>query len=201
MATDKKMMLIEASIELFYKQGFWKSSTASIAKHAKVATGTLFNYFASKEQLIDEVYLHIKAELLHELRNSYAQLDDDAKVSQILENQWRSYVIWGIDNPVKHSLVQQLKLSDLVSDQAQQTGMQSFSAMFEMLQKILDSGELKTLDIESFAELFHAQLEAAIIIAKRKALSGKALTAHVAFSYAIFWDGVKKQPAQALTQS
>ncbi|MCW5843897.1 MAG: helix-turn-helix transcriptional regulator [Caldilinea sp.] len=43
--SDKKQQLLEASIDLFAREGFWNTSTASIAKHAGVATGTLFNYF------------------------------------------------------------------------------------------------------------------------------------------------------------
>ena len=191
MSSDKKMMLIEASIDLFYKQGFWKSSTASIAKNAKVATGTLFNYFSSKEQLIDAVYLHIKSELLEELRSSYTQVEDQQQVKLVIENLWCRYVQWGVSNHVKHDLLQQLKLSDLVSDSAQQTGMQSFSDLFQLMQQWLASGELKPLDIEYFAELFQVQLEAAINIAKRHNLQDMALNKHMLFSFEVFWDGVK----------
>jgi len=198
MATDKKMMLIEASIELFYKQGFWKSSTAGIAKHAKVATGTLFNYFSSKEQLIDAVYLHIKGQLLDELSSSYDVVEDKSDVVQVLENQWRSYIFWGMKYPIKHDLLLQLKLSDLVSDQAQETGMQSFGELLQILQNILQSGQLKDMDIEYFAEIFQAQLQAAIVIAKSRALTGEALDKHLVFSFSLFWDGIKKQSTPLL---
>lgn len=192
MSSDKKMMLIEASIELFYQQGFWNSSTASIAKHAKVATGTLFNYFSSKERLIDAVYLHIKSELLEELRSSYAQVEDQQQVQLVIENLWCRYVAWGLNNPVKHDLLQQLKLSDLVSDSAQQTGMQLFGELFELMQQWLASGQLKPLEIEYFAELFQVQLEAAINIAKRNNLQDMRLNKHLSFSFNVFWDGVKQ---------
>lgn len=186
-------MLIEASIELFYKQGFWKSSTASIAKHAKVATGTLFNYFSSKEQLIDAVYLHIKGQLLDTLSLSYESIDDNSDVFQVLENQWQSYVLWGIRNPVMHDLLLQLKLSGLVSDSARQTGMQSFGKLFQLLEKLLHSEQLKQMDVEYFAEVFHAQLEASITIAKGRQLEGQVLNEHIDFSFLLFWDGIKKQ--------
>ena len=57
--SDKKQQLLEASIDLFAREGFWNTSTASIARHAGVATGTLFNYFPSKDALIDAVYMHL----------------------------------------------------------------------------------------------------------------------------------------------
>lgn len=36
---DKRTQLIEATIDLFSKEGFWNTSTARISKHAGVATG------------------------------------------------------------------------------------------------------------------------------------------------------------------
>ena len=49
----KKQALLEAAIELFAKDGFWQTTTASIAQEAGVATGTLFTYFPTKNDLID----------------------------------------------------------------------------------------------------------------------------------------------------
>ncbi len=60
----KKQALLEAAIELFAKDGFWQTTTASIAQEAGVATGKLFNYFPTKNDLIDELYLSIKREAL-----------------------------------------------------------------------------------------------------------------------------------------
>ena len=39
---SKKQALLEAATELFAKDGFWQTTTASIAQEAGVATGTLF---------------------------------------------------------------------------------------------------------------------------------------------------------------
>ena len=38
----KKQALLETAIELFAEDGFWQTTTASIAQEAGVATGTLF---------------------------------------------------------------------------------------------------------------------------------------------------------------
>ena len=66
--SPKKQALLEAAIELFAKDGFWNTTTANIAKHAEVATGTLFTYFPTKNDLLDEVYLMIKREALAEVQ-------------------------------------------------------------------------------------------------------------------------------------
>ena len=55
MSTDKRDKILQAALELFAEQGFRGTSTAQIAKHAGVATGTLFHHFESKEALYLEL--------------------------------------------------------------------------------------------------------------------------------------------------
>lgn len=47
--------IIEAAAGLFRNRGFEATTTRDIAKTAGIATGTLFNYFAAKEDIVDEL--------------------------------------------------------------------------------------------------------------------------------------------------
>ena len=60
MTTKEKLMA--AALELFQKNGFDNTSTASIAKHAWFASGTLFVHFSSKGDLLEHMYISIKKE-------------------------------------------------------------------------------------------------------------------------------------------
>ena len=114
--SDKKTQLIEASIDLFAQEGFWNTPTSRIAKHAGVATGTLFNYFESKDVLIDEVYLQLKQEWFDHIIEGFPQNGD---IKESLEHVWFRYIDWSVRNPVRYQLLQQLKLSNLVSAETQ----------------------------------------------------------------------------------
>jgi AcrR family transcriptional regulator len=46
-----KKAILKAALALFKKQGFHKATTKQISQRAKIAEGTLFNYFKSKEDL------------------------------------------------------------------------------------------------------------------------------------------------------
>jgi len=48
--------LVRAALELFTTQGYHASTTPEIAKKAGVAEGTIYRHFASKEQLLNEIY-------------------------------------------------------------------------------------------------------------------------------------------------
>ena len=57
MRQEKEKKIIDSAIELFADKGFDNTSTQSISSHAGIGTGTLFKYFANKEELIVEAYL------------------------------------------------------------------------------------------------------------------------------------------------
>jgi AcrR family transcriptional regulator len=51
-----RQRLIRAALELFLARGYHDTTTAQIAKKAGVAEGTIYRHFASKQQLLNELY-------------------------------------------------------------------------------------------------------------------------------------------------
>lgn len=51
---DKKQALLEAATAAFAQSGI-AASTSAIARSAGVAEGTLFRYFATKDELLNEL--------------------------------------------------------------------------------------------------------------------------------------------------
>lgn len=68
---DKKQALLEAATAAFAQSGI-AASTALIARNAGVAEGTLFRYFATKDDLLNALYLHLKQDLCQTWRISIA---------------------------------------------------------------------------------------------------------------------------------
>ncbi|MFT4032003.1 MAG: TetR/AcrR family transcriptional regulator [Siphonobacter sp.] len=54
---DKRTAILEATLDLISKNGFHATPMSMVAQHANVAAGTIYHYFDSKEQLIDELYI------------------------------------------------------------------------------------------------------------------------------------------------
>src|SRR5690242_17533872 len=48
-----RQRILDAAIEAFRKRGFESTTTRDIAAAADIATGTLFNYFATKEAIVE----------------------------------------------------------------------------------------------------------------------------------------------------
>jgi AcrR family transcriptional regulator len=51
---QKKDLILQTSVEMFFKSGIANTSVADIASRAKVSKVTIFNYFESKENLVRE---------------------------------------------------------------------------------------------------------------------------------------------------
>ncbi len=52
---ERKRRIIDTALQLFSENGYDKTSIRDIAKHAHMSLGLLYNYFASKEQLLEAI--------------------------------------------------------------------------------------------------------------------------------------------------
>jgi len=129
----KEERLIEAAIELFQADGFWNVSTAKISKQADVATGTLFNYFSTKDELIDAVFTTIREELVVYILTEHP---DDGSVKDQLEHIWFRLVDWCIKNPEKNKINTQLRVLSAVSKETRMMREDDF----ELLLALYDRG-------------------------------------------------------------
>jgi AcrR family transcriptional regulator len=54
---EKRELILDTALEVFATHGYHGSSISTIAKHAGIAKGLLYNYFESKEQLLREIFM------------------------------------------------------------------------------------------------------------------------------------------------
>ncbi|MDN3680244.1 TetR/AcrR family transcriptional regulator [Vibrio tapetis subsp. quintayensis] len=91
---SKKSLILDAALCSFVENGITNTSTASIAKRAGVATGTLFHHFANKQLLCDELYREIKTQLSTDINQDLS--GDLYSKGQTL---WLKALEWFINNP------------------------------------------------------------------------------------------------------
>lgn len=62
-----KQRLFRAAIDAIARHGFESASVARITAHAKVSTGTFYNYFETREALLQQVILSLGYDLRHSI--------------------------------------------------------------------------------------------------------------------------------------
>ena len=61
---QRKQQLLQAAIEVFARRGIGRAAHADIAQATQVSVPTVFNYFKTREDLVDAVLSHVEGELL-----------------------------------------------------------------------------------------------------------------------------------------
>ncbi|HZR38746.1 MAG TPA: TetR/AcrR family transcriptional regulator [Ktedonobacteraceae bacterium] len=136
---DKRNAILAAAIELIAEQGL-SVPTSRIAQVAGVAEGTLFTYFETKEQLLNDLYLTLKHE---ERENMMRDYPFQASLKERARHFWNTYVTFGVNHPDKYKVVTLLSVSDHINEQIKRLGREGYEALEAMLQECLGSGALK----------------------------------------------------------
>ena len=184
---DKRQLLIEASVDLFAEEGFWNTPTAKIAKQANVAKGTLFNYFESKDDLIECVYLELVREYVAYIREAWPE---EASVKIKLEHVWFRSIDWGLRYPERYKLLSQLRVSDTLKGVHRDRDLEEMSFLMALEQQGRQSGLFEDITAEYFRSLMRINLHASIRYAERHQLKEMALVKHIAKGFEIFWKGI-----------
>lgn len=67
----RRDQLMECAIEVFSRRGIGRAGHAEIAEQAKVSVATVFNYFNTREDLVDEVLTEIEGFVQQILEQAY----------------------------------------------------------------------------------------------------------------------------------
>ncbi|WP_421196993.1 TetR/AcrR family transcriptional regulator [Aeromonas enteropelogenes] len=71
----RRTQLMECAIEVFSRRGIGRAGHAEIAEEAKVSVATVFNYFNTREELVDEVLAEIERFMTQMLSQAYSGND------------------------------------------------------------------------------------------------------------------------------
>lgn len=106
---NKREAIIAASVRAIALDGP-SAPTKAIAKEVGIAEGTIFRYFPTKDDLLNSVFLHLKAEF-----RKAAEDAPDASEGEFLWAEWDRYIDWGIANPDSYKALARLTASDRIT--------------------------------------------------------------------------------------
>jgi AcrR family transcriptional regulator len=123
-------------------QGGLGASTAKIAKGANLAEGTLFTYFATKDDLLNELYAELKGEVYRRIN---ANFPHKADLRQRTRHVWTEYLHWAIERPDDLKVSLQLKVSDVVTDATRERVDSQSGAVTQTMSEVATRGAFKDL--------------------------------------------------------
>jgi AcrR family transcriptional regulator len=149
---DKREAIMKAALKLFTERGFHGTSTAQISKEAGVATGTLFNYFPTKEDLINSLYFEIKGRLS---RNMGKGIENGDIFQEKLKRLWANLINWGVDNQDEFLFVGQFCSSPYITKFTREEVMKEYVFLHDLVNEGIKSGEIKDYSPELTITIFY----------------------------------------------
>lgn len=131
LSETKRDAILASAAELIATLGIG-ASTAKIAKAAGIAQGTLFTYFATKDELLNRLFLEIESDLAGALLASCPAVGGPC---ERIRHMWDRAIEWGLANPVRCKAMRQLKVSDRISTESRRRSNALFREIREMVEE------------------------------------------------------------------
>lgn len=139
LSKEKRKSILAAAISAVASLGA-SASTAKIAKDAGLGEGTLFVYFPTKDELLGQVYLHLRAELRDAIAVAYPM---EAGVKDRFHYLWNTLIEWGAVNPEKREAMRQLALFRKIVEAKQKAELDDCNVVQRMIESDFESGALR----------------------------------------------------------
>ncbi|RIY31286.1 hypothetical protein CKF54_06975 [Psittacicella hinzii] len=153
LCAEKREAIILSAINLFYQDGF-NAPTSKIAREAKVSEGTIFTYFKSKDDLMSNVYLYLKSNLLEVLLKYFDEHNSKACSLEAIKSSFKEYINYGIAHPERSILLNRYILSKQFPKEFLDTFRNECGAITKLVELIIPYGPMKDAPLDMALSLF-----------------------------------------------
>lgn len=161
---DKRLALLEAANVAVAERGLG-AATSLIARRAGVAEGTLFRYFATKDELLNALYLHLKTSLGKTMMENYRP---GASVKERARAVWSGFIDWGLIYPAASKSMRQLAVSGKITEATLEQAAQLYPELHELAEACVTS-EFFSCGQSAFADaIFFSLAETTMEFASRE---------------------------------
>ena len=160
---DKRNAILEASLSLITSNGFHGTSMKMIAESAQIAAGTIYVYFANKEEMIKALYQEIGLEI-NEIINSCNKPELPFAVNFI--SIWTAILDFYKMDPRKPEFITQFTYSPYIIDEDNGGSNILLDPVKTIFEEAKKQELVKNLPIASLIALSHSPITALVRMAK-----------------------------------
>ncbi|MDC7125367.1 MAG: TetR/AcrR family transcriptional regulator [Spirochaetales bacterium] len=185
--SDKIELIQNSAFRLFTIRGFHNTPTSLIAKEAGVANGTLFNYFKTKDVLINHLYLTCKSSLIAAIQKDS---DPEKDIKEQMRVIWENCIGWAEEYPEQYQFFKQYSNSPFIQNETKEEGRQKFTPFMLLLEKGVSDGVLKKMSAE-FISAVMIGIASATIECLKSNLEAKDNQSFIEDAFLMLWDSIK----------
>ncbi|MDI6700605.1 MAG: TetR/AcrR family transcriptional regulator [bacterium] len=141
---DKKNKIIEASLELFGKKGYFETDIESIAKKAGVGKGTVYLYFKNKKDLFISTINYSLNNCNEEILNAVERMDTPSlKIEKYIDTFFK--IMLENVSKIKFFTMNNVNLNNQIVDFSKNIDKKIVVKRFQILKDIIEEGIEKNL--------------------------------------------------------
>jgi AcrR family transcriptional regulator len=161
---EKRQAILQAAVREIAQTGLG-ASTAKIAKTANLAEGTLFTYFATKDDLLNDLYVELKTDAYRRINVNFPH---HASLRERAKYIWTQYLLWAMEKPDDRKASAQLNVSDVITAETRERIAGDRGAVEQTMTEVDKRGAFKDLP-PGFASSSMAAMQEAVsdTVAKR----------------------------------
>ncbi len=194
LSSERRVKLLNSALKLFVANGVKNTSTAEIAKEAGTAVGTLFLYFPTKQDLLNELVLKIGKEQSDFIKTL---LDPFLSARETFFAIWYGSVHWFLKNLERYQYIQQVRDSGMISESVVEESSKFLSYYYEAIQKGLSEGSIKPYPIDLIGGFLYQDIIAIMNLIRIQPDLPKQEES-IKQGFGIFWDGIKTEVGNPL---
>ena len=136
----KRNALVNATIKLVNNQGFHAAPMSKIAKLADVSPGTIYLYFENKQDLVDQVYIEVKAAFSNYAFQDY---NEGMSVEEGFEIIWKNIADFKLNKIEEAMFLSQCDNSPIIDEPGRKEGLKHLQPLLDLWDRGVKEGILK----------------------------------------------------------
>ncbi len=139
---SKRDAILQAALELFVERGFHGTAVPLVAKRAGVSTGSIYNYFDSKELLVNALFRELKQDVAEQV---YARLPVDAAPREQFRVVWQYMREYAAERPKALAFLELHHHGSYLDDESRAVEQQLDAFATSFVERAQQQGVLKEL--------------------------------------------------------
>ena len=177
---ERRSAIVAAAIKVIAAQGL-SAPTALIAKEAAISNGSLFTYFGTKTELLNQVYIDIKTEMAFAASNGLPGVTDSKTQMAVM---WNGWPLWSTMNTDKRRALAHLTVSDEITEESHEHGHRTMATVVRLLDNSRQNGAMREMPLALVASILNAVADATVNFITQDPTNAKS---HIDSSFRAIW--------------
>ncbi|WP_276166698.1 TetR/AcrR family transcriptional regulator [Zobellia alginiliquefaciens] len=183
----KRNALVKATIELVNNSGFHAAPMSKIAKMANVSPATIYLYFENKQDLVNQVYIEVKAAFT---AYAFATFDETMDVAEGFELIWKRIADFKLKECEEAMFLAQCDNTPIIDEPSRMEGIKHLQPLLDLWARGKAEGSIKPLD--DYILYAYAINPLSFLMITQKRGSFQLTEEHLEEAFQSAWSSIKK---------